>query len=219
MDLDPYAELGVPRDATRDMIKRARKRKARELHPDRQHGDGEKMARCNLAHDILVDPARRAQWERTREHRVTTEEEEACKLIREGFHSHLMQALQKRRNPGNVPFRVGRAIQDSVTAAAAMFDRLDHDECYLRARLDDCETSDATNFWRTLVESQLAGVAEKRAVLQREVRVHMLALKILKRYRSRVHDDGRGLPPAVRADLMEELRGRERRAAAMRGDR
>jgi molecular chaperone DnaJ len=38
MELDPYAELGVTREATAAQIKAARRKKARTLHPDRAKG-------------------------------------------------------------------------------------------------------------------------------------------------------------------------------------
>lgn len=58
-----YAVLGVGPDATQDEIKRAYRRKARELHPD-TGGDEEAFKQVTRAYQILSDPERRARYDR-----------------------------------------------------------------------------------------------------------------------------------------------------------
>ncbi len=56
---DPYKVLGVPRNATKDEIKRAYRKKAKEYHPDLHPGDAaaaEKMNEINEAYDMLNNP-------------------------------------------------------------------------------------------------------------------------------------------------------------------
>lgn len=63
---DHYAELGVGRDASADEIKRAYRRKARELHPDANPDDPEAEARFKSAahaYEVLSDPERRARYD------------------------------------------------------------------------------------------------------------------------------------------------------------
>jgi molecular chaperone DnaJ len=59
---DPYAVLGVARDATRTEIRRAYRELARRLHPDAggTSPSAERLVRVNEAWRILSDPARRA---------------------------------------------------------------------------------------------------------------------------------------------------------------
>ena len=62
---DPYAVLGVPREASGQEIRRAYRRFAKRYHPD-MHADsksGEQMRRVNQAWDMLSDPSRRARWD------------------------------------------------------------------------------------------------------------------------------------------------------------
>jgi hypothetical protein len=63
---DPYAILGVPRDATPLQVARAHRRLAKRFHPD-LHPDAatlREMQRINEAWQILSVPGRRAEWDR-----------------------------------------------------------------------------------------------------------------------------------------------------------
>lgn len=56
---DPYKVLGVSRDADKDEIKRAYRRKAKEYHPDLHPDDpkaAEKMNEINEAYDMINNP-------------------------------------------------------------------------------------------------------------------------------------------------------------------
>lgn len=63
---DYYAMLGIERSADAETIKRAFRRKARELHPDvNKAADAEeRFKEVNEAYDVLSDPAKREQYDR-----------------------------------------------------------------------------------------------------------------------------------------------------------
>ena len=67
MDRDLYSALGVARSATGEEIRRAYKRKAKELHPDLHPGDEVKadaFKAASAAYEILGDEHKRAQYDR-----------------------------------------------------------------------------------------------------------------------------------------------------------
>jgi DnaJ-class molecular chaperone len=64
---DLYSQLGVKRDATEAEIKKAYRKLAKELHPDKNKGNpkaSERFSTVTRAYDILTDKAKRAQYDR-----------------------------------------------------------------------------------------------------------------------------------------------------------
>lgn len=60
---DYYEVLGVSKSASADEIKRAYRKKALELHPDRQSGDDTKFKELGEAYEVLKDPQKKAQYD------------------------------------------------------------------------------------------------------------------------------------------------------------
>jgi DnaJ-class molecular chaperone len=62
---DPYAILGVPRNASDDDVRRAFRRLAKELHPDlNRSGTDERFKKVSSAYEILGDPEKRRAFDR-----------------------------------------------------------------------------------------------------------------------------------------------------------
>src|SRR5699024_10630547 len=68
-DKDFYAVLGVPKDADQNQIKKAYRKLARDLHPDRNPGDAAAEARfkdVGEAYAVLSDTEQRQQYDAVR---------------------------------------------------------------------------------------------------------------------------------------------------------
>ena len=64
---DPYKELGVARGASQDEIKKAFRKLAKELHPDKNPGNreaDERFKRVTAAFDLLGDATKRTKFDR-----------------------------------------------------------------------------------------------------------------------------------------------------------
>ena len=67
MAADPYATLGLSRGATDDEIKKAYRKLAKELHPDRNRDNpkaADRFAQVTGAYDLLTDKDKRARFDR-----------------------------------------------------------------------------------------------------------------------------------------------------------
>jgi curved DNA-binding protein CbpA len=108
---DLYETLGVASDASPADIKRARRAKAGQLHPDRAGGNAssEAMADVNKAYDVLVDPRRRAEYD---EHGTIDGAPDVDKLAR----NMLSEAFEKSLEAAgvNIVRVTGAALKDAL---------------------------------------------------------------------------------------------------------
>lgn len=62
--IDPYATLGIERDADAEAVKTAYRKAAKAVHPD-SGGDAEQFGKLQACYDLLKDPVRRKVFDDT----------------------------------------------------------------------------------------------------------------------------------------------------------
>jgi DnaJ-class molecular chaperone len=111
---DPYKELGVSRGASADEIKKAFRKLAKELHPDKNPGNreaDERFKRVTAAFDLLGDAEKRAKYDRGE---IDADGREQFRGFGGGG---------ARGGPGGSPFGQGRAERGG-------FENIDLDELF-----------------------------------------------------------------------------------------
>jgi molecular chaperone DnaJ len=61
---DYYETLGIPRNASKDEVKRAYRKLAHQFHPDKSGGDDARFKEINEAYQVLGDDNKRQQYDR-----------------------------------------------------------------------------------------------------------------------------------------------------------
>lgn len=96
MNLDPYEELGIPRDATVREARKAYRKRSQKTHPNNQDGgSAEAFARTSTALAVIVDPRRRKHFDETDrvdEDRVDNDHAAALQVIERFFGSLINDA-------------------------------------------------------------------------------------------------------------------------------
>lgn len=113
---DYYEILGVAHDATQEDIKRAYRRRAKELHPDtNENSDGEEMAELNVAYETLSDEERRRLYDETGSGNDVRKRMEA--EAREGVLSLILSHIQAREGNGDIMTSVANELIGQTLAA------------------------------------------------------------------------------------------------------
>lgn len=175
---DHYATLGVKPEATPAELKRARRKKAATLHPDKLGGDQQAMSEVNHAFDVLADPARRLLYDKTGEDHIASPEVRARELVLQSF----QDALQK-----DAPLILKHAkkfIEDAkgnIAKAKADGQRALKE---LRKMRDKIKTKGPINGFHLVVDKNLQSIEQRLASMDLDIEMCDAALKELEGYSS-----------------------------------
>lgn len=173
-----YETLGIKPDATPAEIKRARRDRARQLHPDKQTGDHAEMAAVNKAFDVLSDPERRLLYDQTGQESRPPEEDAIRGLLMQAF----VAALAK-----DAPNVVKGAQQFfDETKATINQQKLDGQRALnsLKERREKVTTKSPLNAFHLIADQNLKQIEMKLASLDCDLESIAKAEKELKSYKS-----------------------------------
>ena len=178
MARDYYDLLGVPRTATADDIKRAYRRKARELHPDANPDDphsAEHFKEVARAYQVLADPDQRARYDRFGEAGVNAGAGPNVDDLFGGGLGDLFDAFfggnggpfgGGRRGPAGPPRGQDMEIVADLTFEQAVFGAQIGVTLRLPQRCDDCGGSGAGAGTQPVTCSDCGGTGQVRRARQ-----------------------------------------------------
>lgn len=110
--LEPYAVLGVPKNADQKTIKSAFRKLAKKYHPDSNKDDssaGEKFSEASRAYEILGDPEKRAKFDRGEIDGEGREKAPGFEgFARSGAGGNPFEGFANQGRGGSFQFRTGR---------------------------------------------------------------------------------------------------------------
>jgi curved DNA-binding protein CbpA len=191
--VDPYAVLGVPRDATPAAIRRAYRAKARRAHPD-GGGSAEYFEQVKAAYDTLIDDARRRRYDETGEPGEGPADHRRAELIETLFtalDTALLRLSQRARLPEHANLvlltaEVLRLQRQEWTGRRREFERVAEQSRHLLGRFI---TASRNNLMETVVERRVQKCRTEIEALDQRIRTADEALKVLKEMTFRADDD------------------------------
>jgi curved DNA-binding protein CbpA len=170
-----YDTLGVLPDSDDATIKKAYRRKARKVHPDRGGSDKE-MAEVNRAYAVLIDPRSRARYDETGDDEAPRSADRVLAILAETF----MAMLQKDVKREHMAWCVGflRSQKNEVSnKIGGMVKAIE----YLSAKKKDLKhKGQGANVYVSTIDHELRRLEGAKADLEDRVRVFEEAIERLR---------------------------------------
>lgn len=172
-----YETLGVKPDASPAELKRARRLRAEQVHPDKQGGSEEEMAQVNHAFDVLNDPTRRLLYDSTGQDQPP-EENRVQGLVMQAF----LQSLSK--DAPNVVKGAQQFLEESKRNIQQQKQEGQRALDSLKARRDKVSTKAPVNAFHLIVDQHIVQIQQKLAGMDLDIEMCDKAMKKLKAYKS-----------------------------------
>lgn len=173
-----YETLEVNPSASAEEIKKAYRRKATTLHPDKQSGDEAAMMALNHAYDVLSDPERRAFYDRTGADKQTPRED----AIRANVMMAFAGALQA--NASDVMAHARGYLIDGIGKLEQQKAELERQQSNLRTRRKKIKHK-GINAFHMVVDQNLNQMRQALEKTEYDISVCEDALKELDEYESK----------------------------------
>lgn len=170
---DLYDVLGVAKDATKQAIKSAFRKKAKGTHPD-AGGSAEQFYAIELAHRVLTDDKRRAEYDRTGETEAEPDNFEAAALSIIGgvVDRFLNDELAKHKD---LVAQIRKTLRDEIEQSKRS---VKEGEKY-KARTEDCRKRTKSALLVKMMDAKLRDVDQAMSSLHAQIGVREHALSML----------------------------------------
>jgi curved DNA-binding protein CbpA len=215
---DLYDVLDVPKDADKAEIRRAYRKKAKATHPDNSDtGNAKSFALVKLAHDVLTDEQRRAQYDKTGEYGEKAPENpfaDAMNLISNAL-DEVMNDIAKNAGIDMITSfnLIARMIDSLVKYRGTALKNKENSERVrsvnqkILHRFKRRHKSDEQNMMEAMISARIAACGEQMAFQDRNVKAATQAIEILREYEFETERANTHPPPAMFV-IEAMLRGR-----------
>lgn len=157
MTANLYETLGVNRDASAAQIKSAFRKRAKRAHPD-AGGNTDEFNRVNHAYVVLVDPARRDEYDRTgkSDGKVDNSHVEALTIINQMMDQMVEQVGD--RTEVDVVAEMRKAMDMRLADIGRDVDKMRRKALRLAVFANKFRKDSGENVLRKMIEAKIAGV-------------------------------------------------------------
>lgn len=147
-----YETLGVPSDASAAEIKKAYKKLAQKLHPDKPTGDAEKFQAIQHAYEILSDADNREHYDRTGSDKGAPDYHNLATAHMSGLFSEITQGDMK----GNLITEAQGIVAEKI--AQFRTQEMKHNQNIKKAEkhLNRVKTKKNENIFKMVLDAQIA---------------------------------------------------------------
>lgn len=201
-----YEILGVGKNALGIQIIQAFRKLAKELHPDKEGGDGEKMRELNEAYDVLSDDAKRAEYDLS-----------GCDAVKMGRRGRVEETAKDlfvhyvtaRTRPADMLPAMKLHVIKWRAEEMEKVRRLKRDIVEMREYLDAARAykEGALEIFRLTVEGLIADMERQQANAERKIEEGADVLELLKGYVYAGTEDQGGAHGVTASDVGRLLRG------------
>lgn len=168
-----YDTLGVAKDATKQAIKSAFRKKAKDAHPD-AGGSAEQFHAIELAHRVLTDDKRRAEYDRTGQTDAEPDNFDAAALsIIGGVVDRFLNDEQAKHK--DLVAQIRKTLRDEIEQSKRS---IKEGEKY-KARTEDCRKRAKSAVLVKMMDAKLRDVEHALDNLQIQIGVREHALAML----------------------------------------
>lgn len=196
---DLYKTLGVEKTANKKQIHDSYKKKAKSVHPDMPGGSVEKFGALKKAHDVLMDPKRRAKYDTTGDVDEVTPDNtlsDGMQVIAMMLNAILGECAQSGNSPleMDIVYHIKNKINNSLAEIhkqkRVLTNILETDKKIagrfsLKKKKKGAQKESKINIFEAILNHRISSLQMNLQGTDRQVACHETALELLKDYQFR----------------------------------
>jgi curved DNA-binding protein CbpA len=179
--IDPYAMLGIERDADDNQVKAAYRKAAKGMHPD-SGGDVDQFARLQTCYDLLRDPVRRKVFDDTGFDPQLADPRDLKGLML--LEPLVNDVILDEREPGSFDplAAMRRKLSDDIVKSRFHILELERHRNRVRQHIDRLGRKPGTDFLGSMLRARSQSIAEAIRNAEGQIQVIEQAYSMLEGY-------------------------------------